>query len=135
MQSKSLLPWLRTLLAFPAGVVSIGLFHQLAGLVLPALYGSDLATDRDRLLMLVLAVLAGVVGSFVVAFVARHRLWLHMAIFLLIMAGLDLRAVFGYLSPQPFWFKALVIGTLPVQAWIGGILARAACRKAYQPAA
>lgn len=128
-------PWLRTLISLPLGVAAIVMFHKGVGVLLPRLYGSDLSNDPDRLAMLGLTVVAGILGSFVVAGVARHRLWLHMGLFLIVMIAIDLPAVLGYLSPQPLWFKAMVMLTLPLQAWLGGLLARAVFRKPYGPAA
>lgn len=128
-------PWLRTLISLPLGVAAIVMFHKCVGVLLPRLYGSDLSNDPDRLAMLGLTVVAGILGSFVVAGVARHRLWLHMGLFLIVMIAIDLPAVLGYLSPQPLWFKAMVMLTLPLQAWLGGLLARAVFKKAYGPAA
>lgn len=58
-----------------------------------------------------------------------------MTIFLIIMAVLDLQAILGYLKPQPFWFKALVLATLPLQVWLGGILSKTIFRGAYGPSA
>ena len=129
------LPWLRTVISIPLGVVAVSVFHKLVGALLPRLYGSDLSNDPDRLAMLVLTVLAGIFASFVVAAAAQHRLWLHMGILLVVMIAMDLPAVLGYLSPQPLWFKALIMLTLPLQAWLGGLMARIVFRKAYGSAA
>ena len=54
-----------------------------------------------------------------------------MGIFLAMMAVVDTIAVFGFLAPQPVWLKAVVLLSLPLQAWLGGLLARIACRTAY----
>ena len=128
------LPWLRTVISIPLGVVAVSVFHKLVGALLPRLYGSDLSNDPDRLAMLALTVLAGIFASFVVAGIAQHRLWLHMGIFLIVMIAMDLPAVLGYLSPQPIWFKALIMLTLPMQAWLGGLMARVVFKRAYRPA-
>lgn len=74
--------------------------------------------------MLVLMVLTGIIGSFIVAAIAQNRPWLHMGMFLLVMIAIDLQAVFGHLSPQPLWFKASIMLTLLLQAWLGGLMAR-----------
>lgn len=128
---QRVLPWILTFVSLFAGVASISMFHRFMSMLQPELYENDLATDSDRLLMLVLAVLAGIVGSFVVGAIAGHRLKLHMMIFLVIMLVIDLLGIFGYLAPQPLWFKALILITLPLQVWIGGKLARLVRKKAY----
>lgn len=124
-------PWLRTLVALPLGIVAIEAFHRLMQVLLPRLYASPLDADTDRLQMLLLTTIAGVTGSFVVAVIARHRLWLHMAIFLLVMLAIDSMAITSFLAPQPPWFKAWVLILLPAQAWIGGGLAQRTCRRAF----
>lgn len=124
------LPWLRSIIALPLGIVAIDLFHRLAALAAPELYGSLPDQDAQRMQMLLFAFAAGTLGSFVAAAIARHRLWLHMGIFLAMMAVVDTIAVFGFLAPQPVWLKAVVLLSLPLQAWLGGMLARIACRTA-----
>lgn len=124
---KRLIPWLRSVVAFPLGLGAIQLFHMASGQLLPETSGA-LESDSKRLLAITLATIAGIVGSFVVAIVARHRLWLHMALFLVIMGAIDLSAVLGALAPQPMWFKALIMGTLPLQVWLGGHLGRVGFR-------
>lgn len=132
---KSLLPWIRSVVALIVGVVSIVLFHKPAELAFPELYAQTLSSDAERSLMLLLIFLAGLVGSVVVGLIARHRLWLHMAIFFIIMAVFDVQAILGPFASQPVWFKALVLGALPFQAWLGGLIAKAACPGACRPAA
>ena len=119
---KSILPWLRSLVSFPLGLLAIQLFHLAGSRVFPLAYG-DLDSEPVRLLALTLVTGAGIVGSFVVGAVARHRIWLHMAIFLALMLAIDIAAIVGALAAQPIWFKALVIATLPLQVWVGARLA------------
>ena len=119
---KKVLPWLRTLISFPLGLLSIQLFHLAGRQVFPLAYG-DLDSEPTRLLALTLVTGAGIVGSFVVGAVARHRIWLHMAIFLALMLAIDIAAIVGVLATQPIWFKVLIIATLPLQVWVGARLA------------
>jgi hypothetical protein len=97
-------------------------------------YGG-LVNDQERLLSLILATAAGTIGSFVVAAVARHRIWLHMAIFLALMLVIDVGFLRTVAAAQPLWFKALVIATLPLQVWIGARLAMLTFRKSSLVAA
>lgn len=120
---RRFLPWLRTVASLPLGIVAILLFHQLMAALLPRLYAADLDNTTDRIWMLMLTVLAGMIGSVVVALVVRHRLWLHMVLFLVVMLVIDILAVTSYLAPQPVWFKALVLLSLPLQAGLGGWIA------------
>ena len=124
---KNVLPWLRTLVAFPLGLLAIQLFHLAGRQVFPLAYG-DLDSDPSRLLALTLVTVAGTVGSFVVGAVARHRIRLHMAIFLALMLAIDIAAIVGPLVTQPISFKVLVIATLPLQVWVGARLAMLTCR-------
>lgn len=119
---KKVLPWLRTLVSFPLGLLAIQLFHLAGRQVSPPAYG-DLDSESTRLLALSLVTGAGIVGSFVVGAVARHRIWLHMAAFLALMLAIDIAAIVGVLATQPTWFKVLIIATLPLQVWIGARLA------------
>lgn len=116
-------PWIRTLLAFPLGFVAINLTHLIGQPFVPLLHETAPATDLERVKAIVLIFLAGVAGSFVIGAVARHRLWLHMAIFFVLALWIDLSVVLGTFSAQPFWFRALILVTLPPQVWVGGLLA------------
>ena len=131
---KTILPWLRSLVSFPLGLLAIQLFHVAGGRVFPLAYG-DLDSESARLLALTLVTGAGIVGSFVVGAVARHRIWLHMAIFLALMLAIDIAAIVGALATQPIWFKVLVIATLPLQVWVGARLAMLTYRKGSAAAA
>ena len=124
-------PWIRTVISLPLGLVAISLVHELAKLGLPQLYANDLANDADRTLMLLLSILAGIVGSFLVGAIARHRLRLHMGLFLVAMLIIDWLGIIGYLAAQPLWFKIAIIVTLPLQVWVGGKLARMMFPSAY----
>jgi zinc transporter ZupT len=131
---RRFLPWLRTVVSLPLGIVAIMAFHQLMAALVPRLYAADLDNTADRIWMLVLTVLAGIIGSAVVALIARHRLWLHMALFLVVMLVIDILAVAGYLAPQPLWFKALTLLSLPLQAATGGWIAKRLSPAAFAPA-
>ncbi len=116
-------PWLRTLLAFPLGLAAIVLFHRLVALAVPAPYADELDGDAIRIQMLLLACAAGIVGSCVAGLIAGRRLWLHIALFTLLMAAVDASAVAGVLAPQPVWLKVGLLCSLPPQAALGGLLA------------
>ena len=131
---EKILPWLRTLISFPLGLLAIQFFHLAGRQVFPPAYG-NLDSDDSRLLALTLVTGAGIVGSFVVGAVARHRIWLHMAIFLALMLAIDIAAIVGALATQPIWFKVLVIATLPFQVWVGARLATLTYRKGSEAAA
>ena len=124
-------PWIRTLMSMPAGVLTIELFHRLAAIVMPAVYASDLGNNPDRVGMLLLVVGAGISGCFAVAAIALHRLWLHMGLFLLIMLVIDIDVVLGALAAQPVWFKAAIFLTMPIQILVGANAAKLVFRKAY----
>lgn len=67
-------PCVLTLVSLPAGVLAIVLFHQVAGLLVPHLYGHGFSSDIDRLYMLLPVLSAGILGDLAVAGVARRRL-------------------------------------------------------------
>lgn len=115
--------WLRILLALPLGVLVLVVFHAVMALLLPRLYASALDNDMDRSLMWVLIMLAGSIASLAVGAIGRHRLWLVIGLFLVVMLGLDLHAVLYPLADQPRWFKAAMLLGVPLQAWIGALLA------------
>lgn len=122
-------PWLRTLLAFPLGLAAINAFHWLAAQALPAAYAETLAADATRFQMLLLSAAAGIVGSCVAGLAAGHRLWLHIVAFALLMAAIDTFAVMTVLAPQPGWVKVALLGSLPLQALLGGAAATLALRR------
>lgn len=118
---KSATPWLRTLAAIPLCVIAFNATHSAGAVLAPRAY-EELVFDSQRLSLLVFITLAGVVATFVVVAVARHRVWLHVAALLVIGLAIDLRAVFEEFAGQPLWFRASVIGLLPVQAAAGTFL-------------
>ena len=128
------IPWIRTIVSLPLGLVAIQLFHLAAGQLIPHAYG-ELTTDSLRWLSLALVTIAGILGSAVVGAVASHRIWLHMFVFFLVMLVIDIAVIKGDLAVQPFWFKGLVIATLPLQVYIGGRLAMLTLRKSESAAA
>jgi hypothetical protein len=110
--------------AFSLGLLTIELFHVAAGPVLPEIYAAAaLESDSKRMLFIALVIAAGILGSFVVAVIigagGRRHWLLHMGLFFVIMAAVDLNAVLGDMAAQPVWFKALLLGTLPLQLWVG----------------
>jgi hypothetical protein len=120
---RKIWPWIRTVIAFPAGLMAIQLTHRLGQFFVPSLAETLPATDLERTKAIVLIFLAGVAGSFVIGAIARHRLWLHMALFFLLALLIDLRAV-AALATQPLWFRALILVTLPPQVLLGARLAQ-----------
>ena len=131
---NAVIPWIRSLIALPLGLMAIKLFHAAGRHFVPMGYG-ELVSDNERVLSLVLATVAGIIGSFVVGAVARHRIWLHMAIFLVLMLLIDVGFLRTAAAAQPLWFKALVIATLPLQVWLGARLAMLTFRKGGRSAA
>ena len=129
-----IIPWIRTIVSLPLGLLAIQLFHLAAGRLIPYAYG-ELTTDAVRWVSLALVTIAGILGSAVVGAVARHRIWLHMFLFFLVMLVIDIAVIKGDLAVQPFWFKGLVIATLPLQVYIGGRLAMLTFRKGGSEAA
>lgn len=125
--------WLRTVIALPIGIVVINVFHQLAAVLLPDLYGGSLEHDGHRLQMLLLGTGAGVAGSFAMGAITRRQLWLNMGIFLIAMLAIDVFAITSVLATQPAWFKAAVLLSLPLQVWAGALLVKATFRQ--RPAA
>lgn len=123
MTKRKIWPWIRALLALLSGLAAILLVHLLGQQVAPSLYESTPSTDLERAADLFMMILAGTVGSFVVGVIASERLRLHLASFLAVMLLIDIAAVVGYLSTQPLWYRALVLLTLPLQVWLGALLA------------
>lgn len=119
---RRLLPWLRTVVAIVLGIVAIDVVHLVGSRLVPAAYDSPGAGPWVGI-FIALMLLAGAAGTFVAVLVSRHRPWLHMAIFLMIMLALDIVAVLGEFAGHDPWFKAFILVALPLQAWIGGKLA------------
>lgn len=115
------IPWLRTLVAIPLCVIAFNAVHSFGATVSPGAYG-ELSLDSQRLALLLFIMLAGVAATFVVVAVARHRAWLHVSALLSLGLVIDLLAIFDELSGQPLWFRAAVIGLLPLQAFAGKVL-------------
>lgn len=119
---EKLWPWVRSVVGLALALTAINLVNSAAAAVFPDVY-AVIDSDSDRVTLVMVATLAGTVASFVLGAIARHRLWLHMAVLLLVMLAVDVAALLGPFATQPLWFKALVVATLPLQVWIGGWLA------------
>ena len=116
-------PWVRSVVGLVLAVTAINLVHSAGEALFPDAYAA-IDSDADRFVLLGVAMLAGTIACFVLGAIARHRLWLHMGLFLLLMLAIDIAALLGPLAAEPVWLKVLVIATLPLQVWIGGRLAR-----------
>lgn len=121
-------PWIRSVVGLVLALAAINLVHAAGEALLPDAYAA-IDDDADRVVLLGVALLgvallAGTIASFVLGAIARHRLWLHMGLFLLLMLAIDIAALLGPLAAEPVWLKVLVIATLPLQVWVGGRLAR-----------
>lgn len=116
-------PWIRSVVGLVLALAAINLVHAAGEALFPDAYAA-IDDDADRVVLLGVALLAGTIASFVLGAIARHRLWLHMGLFLLLMLAIDIAALLGPLAAEPVWLKVLVIATLPLQVWVGGRLAR-----------
>ena len=116
-------PWIRSVVGLVLALAAINVMHAAGEALFPDAYAA-IDDDADRVVLLGVALLAGTIASFVLGAIARHRLWLHMGLFLLLMLAIDVAALLGPLAAEPVWLKVLVIATLPLQVWIGGRLAR-----------
>ena len=120
---KSLVPWMRTVIAVPLCVIAFNTTHRVGETLSPRAYDA-LQLDSQRLILLCYILLAGVVATFVVVAVSRHRAGLHAASLCAIGLAIDVRAVLVDFHDQPLWFRTLVIALLPVQAFAGLRLGR-----------
>lgn len=119
----SAIPWVRTAIAVPACVFAFNATHSAGQLLSPRAY-DPLLLDSQRSVILFYVLLAGIVATFVVVALARHRALLHAVVLCAIGLAIDLRAIAGPLHDQPLWFRALVIALLPIQAAVGVLLGR-----------
>lgn len=119
---RPLLPWLRTFIAIMLGIAVIDLVHLAGGRLFPAAYASPVEGSWLPV-FIVLMLLAGIAGTFLAVLVSRHRPWLHMSIFLLVMLAFDILAVLGVFADRDLWFKVFTLASLPLQAWLGARLA------------
>ena len=115
-------PWVRSVVGLVLAVTAINLVHSAGEALFPDAYAA-IDSDADRFVLLGVAMLAGTIACYVLGAIARHRLWLHMGLFLLLMLAIDVAALLGPLAGEPLWLKVLVIATLPLQVWTGGRLA------------
>ena len=120
------MPWVRTVVSLPMGLFAIDGFHLVAERVVPGAYlpGNDLA-------FLLLIVAAGIAGCVVAFSVTGHRSWVFAGGGLLLMVVVDARRVRGGWGGGPFWFRAGVMGSLPLQVWVGMVLVQRVFR--YTP--
>lgn len=104
----------RWVVSLPLGLFAIDGFHLVAERVVPGAYlpGNDLA-------FLLLIVAAGIAGCAVAFVVSGQRTWVYAGVFLLLMVVVDARAVMGELAGRPFWLRAGVMVSLPLQVWVG----------------
>ena len=69
--------WIRSVVGLALAVTAINLVHSAGEALFPDAY-AGIDSDADRVVLLLVAVLAGTIASFVLGAIARHRLWLHM---------------------------------------------------------
>jgi hypothetical protein len=67
--------------------------------------------------------LAGVAGGFVVVLLAPRAPAAHTWLFCGLALIIDLMTVLGSWSDAPLWFKVVMVGSVPIQIWVGARLA------------
>ena len=83
--------------------------------------GFPTATN-SQIVFLIYIFIAGLVGSYVVGLFSKKNQWMLLFIFGGLLLVNDIYSILSPLADQPIWFKVIIILTLPIQVWIGGIL-------------
>jgi len=66
--------------------------------------------------------IAGMIAATVIALVFQQSLWIYIFVFGLIALLVDTIILQTQLSEVPFWFKLVIILSIPPQLWIGGTM-------------
>ncbi len=118
----------RGVLAFVLAWASVTIINLTSSIVLNLVFpgvvsvsGAPL-TNVERWTDLGLLSLAGTIGVIVIVLAARRAVWSHAVIFGASAAVIDIIACFTILSDQPWWYKLIMLTTLPLQIFFGAII-------------
>lgn len=126
------IPWLvRSLIALVLAFVAVIVVNYVTTPPTKALFPDDLGagglplTLPAQIVTLVTLFAAGVAGGFVLTLLAPRALAAHAWVFCALAVITDLTTILGSWSAAPLWFKVVMVGTVPLQVWVGFRLALA----------
>lgn len=128
-KSKSLITLiLKGTLAVILGYIALRIVNLPRSYILNMIFENGLSSKgfptaaNSQIVFLIYIFIAGLVGSYVVGLFSKKNQWMLLFIFGGLLLVNDIYSILSPLADQPLWFKVIIIVTLPIQIWIGGIL-------------
>jgi len=128
MSGKTINDILKGGLAIILGYLALRIVNLPRTFILNLLFEGDLSekgfpmTGSSQAVYLIYIFIAGLAGAVVVGLFSKQKNWTLLLIFGGLLLANDIYAIIAPLSEQPLWVKLLILLTLPLQIWIGGII-------------
>ena len=125
---KKFINILISILIVVAGIIGILLVNYIGTLILKSVFETEISPDgiplseNARITYLFMIFIAGMIGAFIITILSKQKPWVYLGIFCVLAFISDFLALQGPLVDFPLWAKIIVMASIPLQIWIGGII-------------
>lgn len=122
---SSLLPMLRSVLAFFLGSLALILTVFPSGIVIESVFPGAMETGGfpnifpAQFLLLLIEFIGGTLGTLVVILAAPGTLLLHAVLFGALILALNILTITSGASIWPLWASIVLLAAVPVEVWVG----------------
>ena len=119
---------LTSILIIAAGIIAISLVNYVGTLILKSIFETEISPDgiplseNSRIAYLFMIFIAGMIGAFIITILVKQKPWVHLGVFCALGFIIDILAIQGPLVDFPLWAKIIVLVSIPIQIWLGGII-------------
>lgn len=125
---KKLFNVLKSVLIIVAGIIGILLVNYVGTMILKSIFETGISPDgiplseNSRIAYLFMIFIAGIVGAFIITILIKQKPWVYLGVFCALAFISDILAIQGPLVDFPIWAKIIVLVSIPIQIWLGGII-------------
>lgn len=119
---------LKSVLIIVAGIIGILLVNYVGTMILKSIFKTGISPDgiplseNSIIAYLFMIFIAGIVGAFIITILIKQKPWIHLGVFCALAFISDTLAIQGLLVDFPVWAKIIVLVSIPIQIWLGGII-------------
>lgn len=122
---SSLLPMLRSVLAFFLGSLALILTVFPSGIVIESVFPGSMDSGNfpnifpAQFLLLLIEFIGGTLGTLIVILAAPGTLLLHAVLFGALVLALNILTLTSGVAAWPIWASIILLAAVPAEAWIG----------------
>jgi len=127
---SSVLPMLRSMLAFFLGSLALILTVFPAGIVIESVFPGSMDSGNfpnifsAQFLLLLIEFIGGTLGTLVVILAAPGTLLLHGLLFGALILALSIMTITSSVANWPLWASIILLAAVPAEVWIGYALGK-----------